>query len=114
MINKIILTGRLVRDPELHETEDGVKFSTFTLAVDRNFKNREGEVETDFIDVITWRGQAERCSEYLSKGRLTGVEGSLRINKTKKEDKTYINPQINADRVEFLDWGNSEKQKVGT
>ncbi|MFW6238042.1 MAG: single-stranded DNA-binding protein [Bacillota bacterium] len=111
MINKVILTGRLVDDPELRETEEGVKFSIFTLAVDRNYRNKEGEVDTDFIDIITWRNQAEKCSQYLSKGRLTGVEGSLRINKRKKGERTYINPQISADRVEFLDWNRSKQEE---
>ncbi len=104
MINKIILTGRLVQDPELKQTSGGINYSSFTLAVDRNYKNQEGEVDTDFIDIITWRKQAERCEEYLSKGRLIGIEGSLRINKQKSKDRTYINPEIKADRVEFLDW----------
>ncbi len=103
MINKIILTGRLVEDPELKKTDDGISFSTFTLAVNRNYRNSEGEIDTDFIDIISWRKQAERCREYLSKGRLIGVEGSLRINKRKTEKRTYINPVVNAARIEYLD-----------
>jgi len=103
MINKIILTGRLVRDPELKKTDDGVSFSTFTIAVGRNYRNSKGEIDTDFIDIISWRKQAERCVEYLGKGRLIGVEGSLRINRKKKKERTYINPIVNADRIEYLD-----------
>jgi len=103
MINKVILTGRLVRDPELKETDAGISFSNFTLAVDRNYRNQEGEVDTDFIDIITWRKQAEQCVQYLSQGRLIGIEGALRINRNKTEEQTYINTVINADRIEFLD-----------
>lgn len=104
MINKIILTGRLVQNPELKQTSGGINYSNFTLAVDRNYKNQEGKIETDFINIIIWRQQAERCAEYLEKGGLIGIEGSLRINKQKTEDRTYINPEVKADRVEFLDW----------
>lgn len=103
MINKIILTGRLVRDPELKKTNDGVSFSKFTIAVDRNYRNSEGEVDTDFIDIISWRKQAERCVEYLSKGRLIGIEGSLQISKNESEDRIYVNSIVNADRIEYLD-----------
>ncbi|SRR6056297_1150498 len=103
MINKIILTGRLVRDPELKKTNAGVSFSRFTIAVSRNYRNADGEIDTDFINIISWREQAERCVEYLAKGRLIGIEGSLNIRKSEKEENTYIDHVVNADRIEYLD-----------
>lgn len=109
MINKVILTGRLVRDPELRYSEAGIPFAIFTIAVDRNYTNSDGDRETDFIDVLSWRKQAENCSEYLSKGSLAGVEGRLQIRKTQKGDKTYINPEVVAERVQFLDSLTSNK-----
>ncbi len=103
MLNKVILTGRLVRDPELRYTENGVPFTVFTLAVDRNYFDSEGERQTDFIDILTWRKLAETCSKYLKKGRLVAVDGRLQIRKTKKEEKTYINTEVVASDVQFMD-----------
>ncbi|MFW6278731.1 MAG: single-stranded DNA-binding protein [Bacillota bacterium] len=114
MINKVILTGRLVSDPELRYSESGVAFSIFTLAVERNFTNKNGQKDTDFIDIMVWRKQAENCVEYLSQGSLIGVEGRLQIRKTKKGEKTYINPEVVAESVQFLDSGspkNSSRNK---
>ncbi len=110
MINKVILTGRLVRDPELRYSEQGVPFAIFTLAVERNFTNQEGQRDTDFIDVLAWRKQAENCAEYLQKGSMAGVEGRLQIRKNEKEEQTYINPEVVADSVEFL---SSPNQRSG-
>lgn len=111
MINKVILTGRLVRDPELRYSENGVAFTIFTLAVERNYTNKEGERDTDFIDILVWRKQAENCSEYLSKGSQVAVEGRLQIRKTKKGEKTYINPEVVADYVQFMDGTGGQNKK---
>jgi len=99
-----MLIGRLVRDPELRYTSNGKPYCTFTLAVDRNFKNSQGETETDFIDTITWGKQAENCAEYLVKGKLAAVLGRLQIRKNKKDDRTYINPEVVNKEVQFLEW----------
>ena len=69
MLNRIVVIGRLTRDPELRSTGSGVAVATFTVAVDRRFPNSRGEKETDFIPVVVWRGLAETCGRYLSKGR---------------------------------------------
>ena len=77
MLNKIVLMGRLTRDPELRKTGSGTAVTSFTLAVDRDFKTQDGEKETDFIDIVAWRGTAEFVFKYLSKGRMAVVEGRL-------------------------------------
>ena len=112
MINNVVLTGRLVRDPELRYSEKGTPFTVFTIAVERNFNNQEGERDTDFIDIMTWRKQAENCSRYLRKGSLVGVEGRLQIRKTKREEKTYVNPEVVADFVQFLGSPTGQNNKT--
>ena len=72
MLNKIILMGRLTRDPELRRTESGTAVCSFSIAVDRDFKSKNGEKETDFIDIVSWRATAEFVSKYFTKGRLDG------------------------------------------
>ena len=104
MLNRITLIGRLVRDPELRYTSNGTPVSNFTLAVERNYKNKQGERDVDFIKIVTWRGLAETCAQHLGKGRMVAVEGRLQIRKSKNENRTYINPEVVADNVQFLDW----------
>lgn len=107
MLNRIVLIGRLTRDPELRYTSNGTPVCNFTLAVERNYTNREGERDVDFINIVTWRGLAESCAKHLGKGRLVGAEGSLQIRKSENNNRTYINPEVNADNVRFLDFGNN-------
>lgn len=110
MLNRIVLVGRLVRDPELRYTGSGTAVCNFTLAVERNFTNKQtGERDVDFIKVTTWRKMAENCNKYLAKGRLCAVEGNLHINKNKKNNRTYIDPFVNAENVKFLDFGDDNK-----
>ena len=87
MLNRIIIMGRLVRDPELRTTQSGVSVTSFTLAVDRDFKNRDsGEKSTDFIDVVAWRQTAEFICKYFGKGRMAVAEGRLQIRDWKDRD----------------------------
>ena len=79
MLNRIILMGRLTRDPELRRTGSGTAVTSFSLAVDRDFKSQSGEKETDFIDIVAWRSTAEFVSKYFTKGRMAVVEGRLQI-----------------------------------
>ena len=79
MLNRIILMGRLTRDPELRRTSSGTAVTSFSLAVDRDFKSQSGEKETDFIDIVAWRNTAEFVSKYFTKGRMAVVEGRLQI-----------------------------------
>ncbi|MFW6381307.1 MAG: single-stranded DNA-binding protein [Bacillota bacterium] len=106
MLNHIVLIGRLVRDPELRYTSNGTPVSNFTLAVERNYTNRQGETEVDYIKIVTWRKLAENCAHHLGKGRLVAVDGSLHIRKrtSEKDGRTYINPEVVANNVQFLDW----------
>lgn len=112
MLNRIVLIGRLTKDPELRYTSSGIPVCNFTLAVERNYTNRNGDRDVDFISVVTWRGLAENCARHLGKGRLVGVDGSLEIKKSENNNRTYINPEVNADNVRFLDWGSSNPKGV--
>lgn len=103
MLNRIVLIGRLTRDPELRYTQNGVAVCSFSLAVDRSFKNSQGEKETDFIDIVVWRQQGENCANYLSKGKLAAVDGSLRIRSYQANDGTNRRvAEVVADNVRFL------------
>ncbi len=77
MLNKVILTGRLTVQPELKTTTSGISVTTFSLAVQRNYKNAEGSYDTDFINVVAWRNQADFISKFFEKGQLITVVGSL-------------------------------------
>ncbi len=103
MINRIILIGRLTRDPEVRYTSSGVAVASFAIAVDRRFKNAQGERETDFINIVAWRQLAELCANYLTKGRLVGVEGRLQIRSYEAQDGTKRTvAEVVADDVNFL------------
>ena len=87
MLNRIIIMGRLTRDPELRRTQNGTAVTSFTLAVDRDFKNKEtGETACDFIDCVAWRSTAEFVNNYFTKGRMAIVEGKLQIRPWKDKD----------------------------
>lgn len=105
MLNKVILIGRLVRDPELRYTPaEGVAVANFTLAVDRPFTNQRGERETDFIKIVAWRKLAETCANNLSKGRLVAVDGHLQIRSYEdREGIKRIAADVVARDVRFLD-----------
>lgn len=100
MLNRVILIGRLTRDPELRYTPNGTAVCNFSLAVNRKF-NRE---ETDFIDIVTWKGLAENCANYLGKGRLAAVDGRLQVRTYENQEgqKRKVT-EVVADDVRFLD-----------
>ena len=79
MLNKIFLQGRLVADPELRHTQSGIPVASFRIAVDRDFKNQNGEKEADFINIVAWRGTAEFVTRFFSKGRMIIVDGRLQV-----------------------------------
>ena len=104
MLNKIILMGRLTRDPELRRTGTGTAVTSFSLAVDRDFKSQSGEKETDFIDIVAWRSTAEFVSKYFTKGRMAVVEGRLQIRDwTDKDGGKRRSAEVVADNVYFVD-----------
>lgn len=109
MLNRVILIGRLTRDPELRYTPSGVAVTQFTLAVDRPFTSQGGEREADFIPVVTWRQLAETCANYLRKGRLTAVEGRIQVrNYENNEGKRVYVTEVIADNVRFLESANRD------
>lgn len=108
MLNRVVLIGRLTRDPELRYTPSGVAVTQFTLAVDRPFTSQGGEREADFIPVVTWRQLAENCANYLRKGRLTAVEGRIQIrNYENNEGRRVYVTEVIADNVRFLESSRS-------
>lgn len=112
MLNKIFIMGRLTRDPELRRTQSGTAVASFTLAVDRDFKDKEtGEKQTDFIDCVAWRNSAEFVSRYFSKGRMAVVEGRLQIRPwTDKDGNKRRSAEVVADNIYF---GDSKKPEDG-
>lgn len=104
MLNKIFIMGRLTRDPELRRTQSGTAVTSFSLAVDRDFKSQSGEKETDFIDVVAWRSTAEFVAKYFTKGRMAVVEGRLQIRDWKdREGNNRRSAEVVADNVYFGD-----------
>lgn len=102
-MNSVVLVGNLARDPELRETSSGIACCNFTVAVQRNYKDANGETTADFISVVTWRAQAENCGKYLKKGSKVAVNGSLQTRTYEAADgsKRYIT-EVVANNVEFL------------
>ncbi|MBM3449406.1 MAG: single-stranded DNA-binding protein [Armatimonadetes bacterium] len=106
MLNRVVLIGRLTRDPELRYVPSGHPVATFTVAVDRPFANQQGERGTDFIPIVAWRKLAEQASQYLSKGRLVAVEGRLQIRDYETQDgQKRRAAEVVADAIRFLDKG---------
>lgn len=104
MINRTVLVGRLVRDPEYRTTPSGVQVATFTLAVNRTFTNQQGEREADYINCVVFRKTAENVNQYLSKGKLAGVDGRLqsRSYENKEGQKVFVT-EVVCDNVQFLE-----------
>ena len=102
MINRVTLVGRLTKDPNF--TENQVAVANFTVAVNRTFKNKNGEQEADFINVVTFRKQAENVNNYLSKGSLVGIDGRIQTrNYENKEGQRIFVTEVVADSVQFLE-----------
>ena len=102
--NNVNLIGRLTKDPELKMTSGGQPMVRFTIAVNREFKNKEGVREADFINCIAWRGQAESIAKYVGKGSLVGVNGRLQTSRFTREDGTSVySVDVAAESVQFLE-----------
>ena len=102
MLNQVILVGRLVRSPEMKETENKNKVSRITLAIPRSYKNVNGEYETDFIDCTLWKNVAENTVEYCKKGDIVGIKGRLQSNVYEKDGQPVYSTELIAEKVTFL------------
>jgi single-strand DNA-binding protein len=104
MMNRVVLVGRLTKDPDLRFTPNGVAVATFTLAVNRPFSNQQGEKESDFINCVVWKKPAENVANYLKKGSLAGVDGRIQTRNYDGQDgkRVYVT-EVVADSVQFLE-----------
>lgn len=109
MINRTVLVGRLTADPQYRVTPSGVQVATFTLAVNRTFTNQQGEREADYINCVVFRKTAENVNQYLSKGKLAGVDGRLqsRSYDNKEGQKVFVT-EVVCDNVQFLEPKDSQ------
>lgn len=115
MINRTVLIGRLTKDPDLRSTGSGISVATFTLAVNRQFTNNQGEREADFINCVIWRKGAEILSQYTHKGSLVGVEGRLQTRSYQKDDgqRVYVTELV-VDNFSFLESKSQNKSESQT
>jgi single-strand DNA-binding protein len=104
MMNRVVLVGRLTKDPDLRYTPNGVPVASFTLAVNRAFSNQQGERETDFINCVVWRKPAENVANYLKKGSMAGVDGRIQTRNYEGQDgkRVYVT-EVLAESVQFLE-----------
>ncbi|SPU40739.1 single-strand binding protein [Lysinibacillus capsici] len=108
MINRVVLVGRLTKDPELRYTPNGIASARFTVAVNRTFSNQQGEREADFISCVAWRKQAENLANYQRKGNLIGVEGRIQTGSYEGQDgKRVYTTDVVADSIQFLEPRNN-------
>ena len=111
-MNHVVLVGRLTRDPELkYISGSGTPVANFAIAVDREFTGKDGKKEVDFIDIQVWGKSAENCANYIGKGSLVAIQGSIRVDSYQDQDGNNRKiTRVNANRVQFLD---SKKDKQG-
>ena len=113
MINNVVLVGRVVRDPELRYTPQNTAVATFTIAVNRRFKNAQGEREADFINCVIWRQSAENLANWAKKGALIGVTGSIQVRNYENKEGQYVYvTEVLADNFQMLE-SNSNKTEKG-
>ncbi|WP_010648884.1 single-stranded DNA-binding protein [Oceanobacillus massiliensis] len=104
MLNRVVLVGRLTKDPDLRYTPNGVAVANFTVAVNRPFSNQQGNREADFINCVVWRKPAENLANYMKKGSLIGVDGRIQTRTFEGQDgKTVYVTEVVADSVQFLE-----------
>ena len=115
MLNRVVLVGRLTKDPDLRYTPNGVAVASFTLAVNRTFTNQNGEREADFIAIVVWRKQAENAANYLKKGSLVGIDGRLRTRSYEngQGQRVYVTEVI-ADTVQYLEPRSSNSESAAS
>jgi len=114
MINRVILVGRITKDPELKSTQSNISFVNFTLAVNRQFTDQTGDRQADFIQCIVWRKQADNLAQYIKKGALLGVEGRIQTRTYEAENGTRYITEVVCDSVQFLEnKGDSSSSSTG-
>lgn len=111
-MNKVVLIGRITRDPELRYTASNIPNTRFTLAVNRNFQNQNGETEADFINIVVWRKQAENVKKYVTKGSLVAVEGRIQTGSYEKDGQRIYTTDVVADNVQFLESKSQSQNRI--
>ena len=114
MLNRAVIVGRLTKDPELRYTPNGVAVANFTVAVNRPFRNQQGEQEADFINCVTWRKQAENLANYMRKGSLIGVDGRIQTRSCENQEgrRVWVT-EVLAESIQFLEYKeDSENDRV--
>ncbi|MEW9675378.1 single-stranded DNA-binding protein [Lentibacillus sp. L22] len=115
MLNRVVLVGRLTKDPDLRYTATGVAVANFTIAVNRPFSNQQGEREADFINCVVWRRAAENLANYMKKGNMIGVDGRVQTRRYEGQDgKTVFVTEIVAESVQFLETKSSSQRSQGS
>ena len=112
MLNQIVIVGRLVKDPELKESEGGSPYTNITLAVPRSYKNTNGEYDTDFINCRLWDGIAKNAEEFCKKGDLLGVKGRIETRNYEKDEKINYVTELIAEKITFLSSGKSKPEEA--
>lgn len=112
MLNRVVIVGRLTRDPELRYTPNGVAVANFTVAANRPFRNQQGEQEADFINCVTWRKQAENLANFMRKGSLIGVDGRIQTRSYEGQDgrMVYVT-EVLAENIQFLEPRGASQQR---
>lgn len=114
-MNRVVIVGRLTRDPDLRYTSNGVAVANFNVAVNRPFKNQNGEQEADFIQCVTWRKQAENLADYMKKGSQIGVDGRVQTRSYDAQDgKKVFVTEILAESIQFLESKNTSNNSSNT
>lgn len=110
MMNRVILVGRITKDPEIKKTAQDIAVINFTLAVNRNYTDQQGEKQADFISCVVWRKQAENVAKYVTKGMLLGVEGRIQTRQYESETGMKYITEVLCDSVQFLENRSSNTQ----
>ncbi|HLS67211.1 MAG TPA: single-stranded DNA-binding protein [Pseudogracilibacillus sp.] len=114
MLNRVVLVGRLTRDPDLRYTASGIAVANFNVAVNRPFRNQQGEQEADFINCVVWRKQAENLAHYMKKGSLIGVDGRVQTRSYENQEGNMVYvTEVLAESVQFLEPRGASQQQRG-
>jgi single-strand DNA-binding protein len=111
MLNQTVIIGRIVKDPEITQTDNGKKVTNLNLAVPRSYKNVDGDYETDYIPCVLWQGIAENVVTYCKKGDLVGVKGRLETSSYEKDESVHYVMQLIAEKVTFLSSKSDTKEE---